>query len=89
VPKIIVIGHLLIVKVIVENVVTCFFGTRCSHVYISRCQQLLSTHKHAIETMSAACIQRLLTNKQLSTTIDTEQRYWRQTQRFRLRRDHR
>jgi len=25
-PKIIVIGHLLIVKVIVENVVTCFLG---------------------------------------------------------------
>jgi len=28
-PKIIVIGHLLF-KVIVENVVTCFFGTQCS-----------------------------------------------------------
>jgi len=27
-PKIVVIGHLLL-KVIVENVVTCFFGTQC------------------------------------------------------------
>jgi len=34
-PKIIVIGHLrLIAKVIVENVVTCFFiGTQCMYKY--------------------------------------------------------
>jgi len=34
-PKIIVIGHLLLNKVIVENVVTCFWGTQCIYcIYV-------------------------------------------------------